>query len=139
MLLEDTDDGSFTEAIEIPLVRGALASLKARMTMSNITMELGFLVSTGRRAFWEGKSHVAALSTRGKRCDYRNWQEGQSGIRAATSRDLWLINHGAPTSKAHEQECCSMFVTKKYRELEGRRLISVATMENTCLPSSFQI
>lgn len=32
-----------------------------------------------------------------------------------------------------------MFVTKKYRELEGRRLISVATMENTCLPSSFQI
>lgn len=77
VLLEDTDDGSFTEAIEIPLVRGALASLKARMTMSNITMELGFLVSTGRRAFWEGKSHVAALSTRGKRCDYRDWQEAR--------------------------------------------------------------
>lgn len=58
--------------------------------MSNITMELGFLVSTGRRGFWKGKSHVAALNTRGKRCDYRNWQEGQSGILGpSTSRDLW--------------------------------------------------
>ena len=33
VLLEDTDNGYFTKATEISLVRGALVSLKARLTI----------------------------------------------------------------------------------------------------------
>lgn len=71
--MEDIDDGFFIEVIEIFLVRGVLVFLKVRMIMSNIIMELGFLVLTGRRGFWKGKSYVAVFNIRGKRCDYRNW------------------------------------------------------------------
>lgn len=107
VLLGHTDDGSFTKATEISAVRRALASVKARLTMGSIAMELGFLASVGVKGFWK----VAAQH----QTHYCKWQEGQNGTQdPLTCRDLWhqLIDHGVPRGKADGQECCSVFITK---------------------------
>lgn len=58
MLLEDTDNGSFLKATESSLVRGALVSLKARLTIRDVTLELDFLISVGKVGFWSGKTNT---------------------------------------------------------------------------------
>lgn len=58
VLLEDTDNGSFPKATESSLVRGALVSLKARLTIRDVTLELDFLISAGKVGFWSGKTNT---------------------------------------------------------------------------------
>ena len=60
VLLGGTDDGSFTKAAEIAPVRRALASLKAQLTIRDVTMELGFLASVGMKGFWKVAAHIRA-------------------------------------------------------------------------------
>lgn len=138
-----TPGGSFTKAIVISLARGTLASRKARLALRDITMELGFLLLTGMMGSWNGKNHMAALNTSRKRhlmLDGCSWQEGHNGTQdTLTCRDLWheLIDHDVSRIKADGKRVLLNSSNEKYWELESRRLISAATMENTCSSSSF--
>ena len=54
MLLEDTDNGSLTKATGISLVRGALASLKARLTVRDV-IRLPNISRKGGILEWQNK------------------------------------------------------------------------------------
>lgn len=58
VILEDTDNGSFPKATDSSSVRGALVSMKARLTIRDVTLELDFLIPAGKVGFWSGKTNT---------------------------------------------------------------------------------